>query len=241
MSPLTVADCLFTTEWAVRTAETLQTPVIMLSDQALGQSRAIIERPADVRLAGERCLPEHIDETYRRYAVNDSGVSPMALPGMPGGQYTAEGLGHGPSGNPSSLADDHHAQLDKRARKLRDYEYGKHWALVDGDEDSDTAVITWGSFYGPVREGLTELRKQGLPVKLVAPRLLAPVQPKRMSAALHGIRRLLVIEQTHGAQFYHYLRAFYELPEQVRSLSIPGPLPIRPGDVQRALADWSAS
>lgn len=241
MSPVTVADCLFTTEWAVRAAEALQTPVIMLSDQALGQSRAIIERPADVPLAGERRLPEHIDESYQRYGVNNSGVSPMALPGMPGGQYTADGLEHGASGYPSSLADDHHAQLDKRERKLRDYDYGEHWALVDGDEDADTAVVTWGSCYGPVREALAELRKRGMAVKLVAPRLLAPAQPERMSAALHGVRRLLVIEQTHGAQFYHYLRAYYELPAQVRSLSIPGPLPIRPGDVRRALTDWSQS
>jgi 2-oxoglutarate ferredoxin oxidoreductase subunit alpha len=241
MAPTTVADCLFTTEWAVRTAESLQTPVIVLSDQALGQARVIIERPADVKLAGERRLPERIDESYQRYAVDDTGVSPMALPGMHGGQHTAEGLEHGPSGNPSSLADDHHAQLDKRERKLRDYDFGEHWALVEGDEDADTAVITWGSCCGPVREALDELRDRGTAVKLVAPRLLAPAQPERMVAALHGVRRLLVVEQTHGAQFYHYLRAYYELPAQVRSLSIPGPLPIRPAEVRRALTEWSES
>ena len=241
MAPATVADCLFTTEWAVRIAEALQTPVILLSDQALGQARVIIERPADVKLAGERRLRERIDTSYQRYAVDDTGVSPMALPGMPGGQYTAEGLEHGPSGNPSSLADDHHAQLDKRERKLRDHDYGEHWALVDGDQDADTAVITWGSCCAPVREALDALRDRGAAVKLVAPRLLAPAQPERMAAALHGVRRLLVVEQTHGAQFYRYLRAYYQLPAQVRSLSIPGPLPIRPGDVRRALTEWSES
>ena len=241
MAPVSVADCLLTTEWAVRTAEALQTPVIVLSDQALGQARVIIERPADVKLAGERRLPERIDESYQRYAVDGKGVSPMALPGLPGGQYTAEGLEHDPSGNPSSLADDHHAQLDKRELKLSGYDYGEHWAVVEGDEDANTAVITWGSCYGPVREALDELRDQGTAAKLVAPRLLAPAQPERMAAALQDVRRLLVVEQTHGAQFYHYLRAYYQLPARVRSLSIPGPLPIRPGDVRRALTEWSES
>ena len=241
MAPVTVADCLFTSEWAVRIAEALQTPVIVLSDQALAQARVVIERPADVRLTGERCLPEHVDGKYRRYAVNDTGVSPMALPGMQGGQYIAEGLAHGPSGNPSSLADDHRAQLDKRERKLRDHDYGEQWALVEGDEDADTAVITWGSCCSPVREAMAELADRGTAMKLVAPRLLAPTQPERMAAALHGVRRLLVVEQSHGAQFFHYLRAYYRLPAQAQSLSIPGPLPVRPGDVRRALSQWSES
>ena len=239
MAPLSVADCVFTTEWAVHSAEALQTPVIVLSDQILGQARAIIEPPADVPLAGERLLSEEIEEGYQRYAVDDAGVSPMALPGMPGGQYTADGLEHGPTGYPSSLAGDHHAQLDKRERKLRNHDFGEHWALVEGDEAADTAVITWGSCCGPVREALAELRLQGMTVKLIAPRLLAPVQPERMAAALQGVRRLLVVEQTHGAQFYRYLRAYHDLPAEVMPLSIQGPLPIRPGDLRRALLEWS--
>ena len=241
MAPTTVADCLLTSEWAVRIAEALQTPAILLSDQALGQARVIIDRPADVTLTGERCLPEAIGEAYQRYVVDETGVSPMALPGMQRGQYVAEGLEHGAYGNPSSLADDHHTQLDKRERKLSDYDFGEHWALVDGDEDADTAVVTWGSCYGPVCEALDALRDRGAALKLVALRLLAPAQPERMAAVLHGVRRLLVVEQTHGAQFYRYLRAYYPLPDQVRSLSIPGPLPIRPGDVDRALSEWSES
>ncbi len=239
MAPFTVADCVFTTNWAVRTAEALQTPVIVLSDQALGQARAIIEPPADVPLAGERRVAERIENGYRRYAVDNGGVSAMALPGTPCGQYTADGLEHAPSGNPSSLANDHHAQLDKRDRKLRNHDFGEPWALVEGDEDAETAVITWGSCCGPVREALAQLRDQGMVVKLVAPRLLVPTQPKRMAAVLDGVRRLLVVEQSHGAQFYRYLRAHHDLPADVQALCVPGPLMIRPGDVRQALRDWS--
>jgi 2-oxoglutarate ferredoxin oxidoreductase subunit alpha len=54
MAPTSMADCLFTTQWAVHVAEALQTPVIVLTDQALAQSRAIIERPQRVELVGER-------------------------------------------------------------------------------------------------------------------------------------------------------------------------------------------
>lgn len=241
MAPQSIDDCLNTTEWAVGTAETLQTPVIVLSDQALGQARAVIERPGESPAAAERRVPREVPEGYRRYALDELGVSPMALPGMAGGQYTAEGLEHGPSGTPSSLAEDHHAQLDKRRDKIERHDYGDRWATTEGDANADIAVITWGSCCGPVREALAGLRDEGMAVRLIAPRLLAPAQPERMAAALKNVERLLVVEQTHGAQFYRYLRAHYDLPGSVRSLSMPGPLPIRPGDLRRALLDWSPS
>ena len=241
MAPVSVADCLTTSQWAVHIAETLQTPVIVLSDQALGQARAIVQRPNDDGLIGQRRVPTQIDETYQRYAVNDSGVSPMALPGMQGGQYTADGLAHNPRGTPSSQFNDHRTQLDKRARKLNDYDFGDSWALQEGNQDADTAVITWGSCCGPVREALSELRESGLAIRFLAPRLLAPAQPARMADALRGVNRLLIVEQTHSGQYYRYLRAYYDLPGEVRSLSVPGPLPIRPADIRRALSQWSAT
>ena len=39
------ADCILTTEWAVRLAEALQTLAVVLSDQYLAQSRALIAKP----------------------------------------------------------------------------------------------------------------------------------------------------------------------------------------------------
>ena len=64
---------------------------------------------------------------------------------------------------------------------------------------------------------------------MVAPRLLAPVRPEQMAAALAGVKRILVVEQTHGGQFHKYLRAHYDLPAPVRLFSRPGPLPITGG------------
>ena len=58
-----------------------------------------------------------------------------------------------------------------------------------------------------------------------------------MSAALAGVERLLVVEQSHGAQFLKYLRAHYDLPANVSVLHRPGPLPIRPHEVCRRLLE----
>ena len=69
---------------------------------------------------------------------------------------------------------------------------------------------------------------------------LAPVglQPAQFAAAIEGKSRLLIVEQTHAAQFYRYLRAHYDLPKDVRVLHRPGPLPIRPSEIHQAIIAW---
>lgn len=237
LAPQSVSDSLFTTQWATYLAEALQTPAIVLSDQFMGQSRAAIERPADVAFIGARSVAASISGSYKRYALVPGGVSAMALPGMPGGQYTADGLTHTERGIPTSGAGDHLAQLDKRRDKLDRFNFGDHWASIEGS--GDLAIITWGSLTGAAREAAGRAAADGVNVRMIAPRLLAPVQPERLAAALEGIKRILVVEQTHGGQFHRYLRAHYDLPAPVRAFHRPGPLPITAGEIHRAIIDWS--
>ena len=236
LAPQSIGDCVFTTQWATYLAESLQAPAIVLSDQFMGQSRAAIERPADVAFIGAREVVSEISSTYKRHALAANGVSPMAIPGTRGGQYTADGLTHNERGTPTSGAADHLAQLDKRRDKLERFNYGDHWASVEGS--GDLAVITWGSLTGAAREAVALAAADGIKVRMVAPRLLAPVQPERLAAALDGVKRILVVEQTHGAQFNKFLRAHYDLPAPVRVFSRPGPLPITGGEIHRAIAEW---
>ncbi len=241
VAPASIGDCVFTANWAVHLAESLQVPALVLSDQFLGQSRAIIDQPADLAFATQRLTVETVGDGYRRYALAAGGVSPMAIPGTPGGQYTAEGLEHTPRGMPSSQVTDHVAQLDKRRDKILGFDYGDHWAQITEDVDSDLAIITWGSTAGPVREALNRLRAGGRTFRLIVPRLLAPASPQRMAAALRGVKRALVIEQSHSAQFFHYLRGYFDLPCPADSYHRPGPLPFRPGELVEQIANWSAA
>ena len=236
LAPTSLSDCVFTTQWAVHLAESLQTPAIVLSDQSLGQTRAIVNQPADLAFMARRSVPREIGETYFRYAIGDSGISPMTIPGQAGGQYTADGLEHNEAGAPSSLPEDHMAQLEKRQRKISGFNYGEHWADCEGT--GETMVITWGSTCGPVREALSRLRKQGRNIRMLAIRLLAPERPDEMAAALEGVKRILVIEQSHSRQFHRYLRAAYDLPGEVRAFYRPGPLPFRPNEIIEQLKEF---
>ena len=236
LAPQSVSDCLFTTQWATYLAETLQAPAIVLSDQFMGQARAAIERPADVSFIGARTVAKDITAAYERYAFAANGVSPMAIPGTRGGQYTADGLTHTQRGTPTSGEGDHRAQLDKRRDKLEQFNYGAHWSSIEGG--GDLAVVTWGSVTSAVREAIECAAADGIKARLVAPRLLLPARPEQMTKALAGVKRILVVEQTHGAQFHRYLRAHYDLPAPVRAFNRPGPLPITAGEVHRAITEW---
>ena len=236
VAPLSIGDCLLTTQYAVHLAESLQTPAIVLSDQFLGQTEAVIDKPAEVTFLTRRAVAAKSEAQHCRYAVNESGVSPMSLPGVKGGQYIAEGLTHSVTGGPSTRADIHLEQLDKRARKIEDFDYGQYWAETDGE--GSHAIITWGSTSVAVREALEAVRQGGRKVRLIALRLLSPARPEQMAELLEGVERVLIIEQTHGAQFTHYLRGFIDLPGDQRSLSRPGPLLFRPGEIQSEIEDW---
>ena len=239
-----VADCLFTTQWAVHLAEAMQVPTLVLTDQAMGQARAILPKPAELAFIGQREIARRAveGERYKRYAMTGSGISPMAIPGTPGLTHTADGLEHNEFGTPSSQASDHQAQMDKRLRKITGFNYGDHWAdIVDSEVGAgDTAIITWGSATGAAREALQRYADTGGKARLISLRLIAPVQPEKMAEALRGITRAVVVEQSHSGQFYRMLRAFYDLPAKTLSLHQGGPLPFGPQQILDQLKQLNA-
>ena len=236
VAPTSIGDCLGATQWAVHLAESLQAPAIVLSDQFMGQSRAIIDRPLDNGYSATRLTADANTPDYKRYRNTASGVSPMAVPGTEGVSYTADGLEHSEAGIPSSQSRDHVLQLDKRLRKLELHDYGRYWADIEGD--AEAVVITFGSASSPVREAIARAQAIGVKLRLVVLRLLAPTRPEQMTAALQGATRIIVVEQNHGAQLYRYLRAWYDFPVLPATYHRPGPLPLRPGELLTALLAW---
>ncbi len=236
LAPNSVADCLRTTEWAVQLAESLQTPAIVLSDQFMGQSRSVIDRPADLPRGHGRVCATAGTTDYRRYAITESGVSPMAIPGTAGLAYTADGLEHDEQAIPSSQPSDHLEQMNKRLRKFDAADYRGLWADVDGS--GEYAVITFGSCTGPVREAAARVADGGVEIRVVSMRLLSPLRPELLSAALQGVRKIRVIEQNHSGQLFHYLRGHCELEAEISGLHRAGALQLRVDEIRRDLIDW---
>ncbi len=224
LAPLDIADCVFTTGWAVQLAQNLQTAAIVLSDQFIGQSTAVVSEPRRSELA--MANPTFPEGEYLRYQLTDSGVSALASPGDADRRFTADGLEHTEKGSPSANDSDHRRQLEKRAHKLNDFDYGKDWARIAGS--GSVALLCFGSASAAVAEAAERLAEKGIETRSVALRLLAPLQREALTSALDGADQLVVVEQNHSAQLCHYLRGQMDFQQALYSYAVAGPVPLNP-------------
>ncbi|MEP4149162.1 MAG: 2-oxoacid:acceptor oxidoreductase subunit alpha [Halioglobus sp.] len=235
LAPLDIADCVYTSAWAVNLAQGLQTAAIVLSDQFIGQSTAVISEP-------ERCNAswlaerEH-DNEYLRYRLTESGVSTLAAPGDAGQRFTADGLEHNEKGTPSARDDDHQRQLAKRTRKLSGHDYGDAWARIEGQ--GDIALVCFGSASAAVNEAAELLAGQGISACTISLRLLAPLQLDPLQAALANCDRVFVVEQNHSGQLFRYLRGMMDFNQPLHSYSRAGPVPLNGHDIAAAVVQES--
>ncbi len=228
LGALNIQDCTFTTEWAVHLSEAIQAVAIVLSDQSQGQARSVIDPPQRAPRGAGRLLAAATAD-YARYTLTENGVSPMAIPGTQGCIYTADGLEHNTLGTPSSMPQDHQQQLDKRRHKFSTIDWRKHWAEISGN--GEICIVTWGSSSGAAFEAGRRLRASGRSTRVIAIRLLSPLPEEAMQDALADARQIVVVEQNHGAQLFHYLHSKDLLDERATPLAKPGPLPIRPQEI----------
>jgi 2-oxoglutarate ferredoxin oxidoreductase subunit alpha len=230
LAPMSVADCIKTGEYAVYVAESLQTPVIVLSDQSLGQATTVIDpasdRPKPLKRRVNGVAPAG---PFKRYAIGADPVTPMPLPGTPNYEWVAEGLTHNEAGLPASGAGAHVAQINKRAKKIARFDAGNYWGECWGE--GDVAIVAFGSTIAPVREAARRLASAGHQVRVVALRVLSPLPVNALARALAGVRRVIVIEQNHSGQLYHHLVGQKAIPVNSESVARPGPLPFRPTEI----------
>lgn len=242
IAPISIADCPATTERAVHIAEALQTPVMLLSDQSIGQTQTIIDVPTERPTPLKRLtVPFATGPDFRRYQLTDSGVSPMPAPGTPDCQWVADGLSHAESGHPSNSAAIHVAQLEKRKRKLESFDFGDGWGEVFGPADAPLALLAFGSSVGPAKAAAARLTESGTPTRVVALRVLSPIPKAKLSAALAGAKRIVVVEQNHSAQLYRHLRGEKALPHGSESFARPGPTPFRAAEIVAHLSQEVAA
>ncbi len=239
VAPLSIADNVLATQWAIGLAEAMQTLVILLSDQRLGQSRAIIDAvPAKEYGLKRKVLTEKESTApYERYAVTEDCITPMAIPGNRQGLYTADGLEHTSTGNPSSMASDHLQQLKKRESKVTQFDYADEWAeILISDKISQAIVLTWGSTFASVKESVAELNREGFSIDLLALRLLMPLRTDAIKKLCED-KQVIIIEQSYSGQFYHYCLGQGAINASALLLAEPGPLALKISEIKHFIKE----
>ncbi len=245
VAPVTVQDNFYQMINAFNLAEKYQTPVIFLSDQDMSVRVQTIE-PFDLsrvhlepRLLWDPSGNGHGD--FQRYADTPSGISPMSIPGMKSGQYTAEGLEHLPSGAPEYTPEIHTENMEKRARKIRAAaEDAEKWGMFEkfGDEDARIAILGWGSTIGPVREAVDKARAEGIKVAVFYTKMIFPLPTTSMGKFIQNRETIIVPEMNYTGQFARMIQA--EFWREVVSVRKYGGVPLSMREVYEKIKEENA-
>ena len=155
-------DAFYQTIRAFHLAEKYQIPVIILSDQYLGDTTACVE-PYDL---DNICVEEpakadaiNIKGDYLRYRLTEDGISPRLIPGKSNDFVTADSDEHTEKGWITESAEMRIQMMDKRMRKLVKLEEELLEPDFLGTENCETLLIGWGSIYGPIAEAIKQLNE----------------------------------------------------------------------------------
>jgi 2-oxoglutarate ferredoxin oxidoreductase subunit alpha len=223
MAPVSMPDCFTTPALAFNVADRYQCPVIILSDLLMGEGNETVD-PAllDVEFQIDRgeliTAASGTDEgraaagePYLRYKDTESGISPRAIPGLPGHLHVAASDEHDEDG---VLISDVYTDtvrrkkmVDKRSRKMATISAHLPAPRLEGPVDAEVTLVGWGSTWGVLTEAVEQLNREGISTSHLQIKFLVPFHATEVTAILGRSRRVIVVENNQSGQFARHLRA----------------------------------
>ncbi|HWY55330.1 MAG TPA: 2-oxoacid:acceptor oxidoreductase subunit alpha [Terriglobales bacterium] len=220
-APLDIGDCFKVIPEIFNIADRFQCPGIVLCDLLLSEGRLSVD-PKDLDFApvvdrGELITSAQStsgssgDGVYKRYKITASGISPRAVPGVPGYAHTAASDEHDEDGvlisdeftNPTKRRN----MMEKRMRKVTGIEAAVLPPVLSGPRDADITLIGWGSTKGVIEEACEILTGQGISANHLQIRWLVPLHGDAILNILKETRHTIIVENNFSGQFARYLRS----------------------------------
>jgi 2-oxoglutarate ferredoxin oxidoreductase subunit alpha len=243
IAPTNVTECFKYTVRSFQLAEKYQVPVIVLTDFFLGNRVENVEMPvatsehtADWNVYPDGSSGGKLPDTYRRFEITESGISPRALPGSEGYIFQATGLEHSEKGLPDYMPENH----DRMSRKRRDKVLK---ALADLDtpieysaaEKLEVGVIGWGSTFGSVLEAVNLLQDEGLKVGALKITSIYPYHEKEIRSFIERCDEVLIPELNFQGQLAILISHLFRR-EAIR-LNMATGVPIFPSIIAQKIKD----
>ncbi|WP_066712727.1 2-oxoacid:acceptor oxidoreductase subunit alpha [Clostridium sp. Marseille-P299] len=201
-------DAFYQTIRAFHIAEKYQMPVIILSDQYLGDSTATVE-PFDISNieVAEPSNAEYKEGEYLRYKLTESGISPRLIPGKSKNFVSADSDEHDERGFITESSEVRIQMMDKRMKKLDLLKDELIEPEFFGDENCETLLLGWGSTYGPIAEAIKVLN-EAEPGKYGALSFgdVYPLPTKLLTQKAKQATRIINVEQNATGQLKDLIR-----------------------------------
>ena len=217
-TPTDILDCFKIIPEMHNIADRFQCPGIVLADMLLSEGTGSVD-PADLDFNVEIDRGELITTSdasngangYKRYLDTHSGVSPRAIPGLPGYIHTAATDEHQEDGvlisdeftNPVKRR----AMMEKRQRKVAGIEAAVRPPELMGPPGAAVTLIGWGSTKGVIQEACEILAEQGVTANQLQIRWMVPLHGEAIVEILKGSRHTIIVENNYSGQFARYLRS----------------------------------
>ena len=215
VAPTSALDCFNTMPELFNLVDQVQCPAIVLSDLLIGEGRFSVD-PDDIDMhphidRGDLITEPAPSNGYMRYENTDSGVSPRALPGVPGYVHVVATDEH--DENSVLISDEftnplkRRMMVEKRARKFQDVVKEIAPPEIEGPADADVTLLGWGSTEGVIREARQLLADQGITVNQLAIKWIVPFHVDQVTEIVNQAKKVFIVENNHSGQFYRYMRS----------------------------------
>jgi len=197
LAPANVEDCFYTAIEAVNLARQFNTPVVILSDQAIATRIEALPEP-NLEAVCQDISPDLTPVAdYKPYDLSaPNGVSRRVVPGtrILSGRYPiAGGLEHDELGHPTGSPKLHMQMTAKRRKKLQALAATLPTPKIYGPPEGQVLLVGWGSTQGPIREAVDRARATGNRLSAVHIRYLNPLPPG-LENLFAGFSAVLVVE-----------------------------------------------
>ena len=215
-APTDILDCFKLIPEMHNLADRFQCPAIVLSDLLLSEGHTSVD-PADLDFSVPIDRGELITTAngasggYKRYLITDSGVSPRAIPGVPGHTHTVATDEHDEDG--VLISDEYtnpikrRAMMEKRQRKVTGIEAAVPPPVLKGPREADVTLIGWGSTQGVIQEAIEILSDAGITANHLQIRWIVPLHGEAIVDLLRSSHRTIIVENNFSGQFARYLRS----------------------------------
>ncbi|MGB7191582.1 MAG: 2-oxoacid:acceptor oxidoreductase subunit alpha [Acidobacteriaceae bacterium] len=215
-APLDIADCFKLIPEIFNVADKFQCPGIVLCDLLLAEGRLSVDpKELDFFPAIDRgeLITSNGDahEPYKRYKITESGVSPRAIPGIPGFTHVVSSDEHDEDGvlisDEYTNAAKRRAMMEKRMRKMDGIAAAVPLPQLLGPAVADVTLIGWGSTFGVIDEACELLLDDGISANYLPIRWLVPLHGDTILDLLKNAKRTIIVENNYSGQFARYLRS----------------------------------